>query len=149
TDERESGLLDGGAPFYRTYLTADGKYVAVGAIEPQFYAQLLDGLGLSADELPHQLDRDLFGEMQKLLAGGFATKTRDEWTQIFAGTDACVTPVLTWTEAAVGEHLKARATIVHENGFDQAAPAPRFSRSCAGPVEPTPSKATRIDEIGW
>jgi alpha-methylacyl-CoA racemase len=149
TDEREAGLLDGGAPFYRTYETADGKYMAVGAIEPQFYAQLLEGLGLSADELPHQLDRDSFGEIQKLFAERFASKTRDEWTQIFAGTDACATPVLTWSEAAVGEHLRARSTIVHENGFDQAAPAPRFSRTSAGRVRPTPADTTALDEIGW
>jgi alpha-methylacyl-CoA racemase len=149
TDERESGLLDGGAPFYRTYETADGKYMAVGAIEPQFYAQLLEGLGLSADDLPHQLDRDKFGEIRKLFTEKFASKSRDEWTQIFAGTDACVTPVLTWSETAEGEHLKARSTIVHENGFDQASPAPRFSRTPGGPIEAAPSETTPLDEIGW
>jgi alpha-methylacyl-CoA racemase len=149
TDERESGLLDGGAPFYRSYETADGKYVAVGAIEPQFYAQLLQGLGLSADELPNQLDRDAFGQMHKVFADRFATKTRDEWTRIFAGTDACVTPVLTWSEAAVAEHLTARSTIVYENGFHQAAPAPRFSRTPGGPMRPPPADTTPLDEIGW
>jgi alpha-methylacyl-CoA racemase len=149
SDEREAGLLDGGAPFYRTYETSDGKYMAVGAIEPQFYAQLLEGLGLSADNLPHQLDQDKFGEMRKLFTEKFASKTRDEWTQIFAGTDACTTPVLTWSEAAEAEHLKARSTVVHENGFDQAAPAPRFSRSTPGPLAPAPSETTSLDEIGW
>jgi alpha-methylacyl-CoA racemase len=149
SDEREAGLLDGGAPFYRTYETADGKYMAVGAIEPQFYAQLLEGLGLSGDDLPHQLDRDSFGEIQKIFTERFASKTRDEWTQIFAGTDACVTPVLTWTEAAAEEHLTARSTIVHENGFDQSAPAPRFSRTPPGPIQPPPAGTTAIDDIGW
>jgi alpha-methylacyl-CoA racemase len=148
-DERESSLLDGGAPFYRTYETADGKYMAVGAIEPQFFAQLLEGLGLSPDEVPNQMDRDAFGETKKIFAERFASKTRDEWTQIFAGTDACVTPVLTWSEAAEGEHLTARSTIVYENGFHQAAPAPRFSRTPAGPVEPPPAATTPVDEIGW
>jgi alpha-methylacyl-CoA racemase len=149
SDEREASLLDGGAPFYRTYETADGKYMAVGAIEPQFYAQLLEGLGLSADELPHQLDRDSFEEMRKLFTEKFASKTRDEWTTIFAGTDACVSPVLTWSEAGECEHLKARSTIVRENGFDQAAPAPRFSRTPAGPLTPAPTDTTGLDEIGW
>jgi alpha-methylacyl-CoA racemase len=148
-DERESFMLDGGAPFYRTYETADGKYMAVGAIEPQFFAQLLDGLGLSADEVPNQLGKDRFPEMHKLFAERFAGKTRDEWTEIFAGTDACVTPVLTWTEATQNEHLRARSTMVEANGVDQAAPAPRFSRTPSGPVGTPPKGTTPIDEIGW
>jgi len=149
SDERESSLLDGGAPFYRTYETSDGKYMAVGAIEPQFYAQLLDGLELSGDGLPHQLDPDGFPQMRKLFIERFASRTRDEWTEIFAGTDACVTPVLTWSEAADNEHLRARSTIVHRNGFDQAAPAPRFSRTPVGEFGGPPADTTRLDEIGW
>jgi alpha-methylacyl-CoA racemase len=148
-DERESFMLDGGAPFYRTYETSDGKYMAVGAIEPQFFAQLLSGLGLPADEVPYQLDRDRFPEMLKIFTERFATKSRAEWSAIFAGTDACVTPVLTWTEAAANEHLTARSTVVHANGVDQAAPAPRFSRTPSGPIEPPPSGTTPFDEIGW
>src|SRR5215212_378561 len=148
-DERESFLLDGGAPFYRTYETSDGRYMAVGAIEPQFFAELLDGLGLSADELPHQMDAASFPAMHKLFAERFASKTRDEWTEIFAGTDACVTPVLTWAEAAQNEHLRGRSTLVTANGVDQAAPAPRFSRTPAGPVGAPPRGTTRIDEINW
>ena len=92
-DERESFMLDGGAPFYRAYETADGKYMAVGAIEPQFFAQLVAGLGLSGDDVPNQLDASAFPEMHKLFDEKFASKTRDHWTEIFAGTDACVTPV--------------------------------------------------------
>lgn len=149
SDERESGLLDGGAPFYRTYETSDGKYMAVGAIEPQFFAQLLAGLGLSTDDIPNQMDLDGFPQMRKLFTERFAAKTRDEWTEIFAGTDACVTPVLTWTEAAEGEHMKVRSTIVHRNGFDQAAPAPRFSRTPSGDTGPPPAQTTPLDEIGW
>ena len=99
-DERESFLLDGGAPFYRTYETSDGRYMAVGAIEPQFFAELLKGLGLSPDEVPNQFDIGAYAEMHTIFTERFASKTRDEWSEIFAGTDACVTPVLTWTEAA-------------------------------------------------
>ncbi|MCW2651542.1 MAG: alpha-methylacyl-CoA racemase [Mycobacterium sp.] len=149
SDERESSLLDGGAPFYRSYETSDGKYVAVGAIEPQFFAQLLSGLGLSADDVPNQMDRDSFPQMRKIFTERFAGKTRDEWTDIFAGTDACVTPVLTWSEAAENEHLAARSTIVHRNGFHQAAPAPRFSRTPSGEIQPPPTDTTSLDEIGW
>jgi alpha-methylacyl-CoA racemase len=148
-DQRESFMLDGGAPFYRTYETADGKYMAVGAIEPQFFAQLRDGLGISADEVPNQLDIGAFPEMQKIFTDRFASKTRDEWTEIFSGTDACVTPVLTWTEAAQNEHLRARSTLVEANGVDQAAPAPRFSRTPSGPVSTPPKTTTPIDEIDW
>ncbi|OBF32122.1 carnitine dehydratase [Mycobacterium sp. ACS1612] len=147
-DERESFMLDGGAPFYRTYETADGKYMAVGAIEPQFFAQLLTGLGLSAEDV-NQLDAAAFPDVHKLFAEKFAGKTRNEWTEIFAGTDACVTPVLTWREAAQNEHLRARSTMVTVNGVDQAAPAPRFSRTSAGPVGSPPQSITPLDEIDW
>ena len=113
-DERESFLLDGGAPFYRTYETSDGRYMAVGAIEPQFFAELLKGLALAPDEVPNQFDIGAYPQMHTIFTERFATKTRDEWSEIFAGTDACVTPVLTWTEAAENEHLRARSTIVDE-----------------------------------
>jgi alpha-methylacyl-CoA racemase len=148
-DQRESFLLDGGAPYYRTYETADGGYMAVGAIEPQFFAQLLAGLGLSADEVPNQADVARYPEMRELFTSVFAGKTRDAWTAIFAGTDACVTPVLSWTEAASSEHLLARRTVIDIDGTEQAAPAPRFSRSVAGPVGPPPQGTTPLTEIGW
>jgi alpha-methylacyl-CoA racemase len=148
-DERESFLLDGGAPFYRCYETSDGKYVAVGAIEPQFFAELLTGLGLSADEVPGQLDIASYGQMREVFAKRFASKTRDEWTQVFAGTDACVTPVLSWSEAATSPHLIARATLITVEGVDQAAPAPRFSRTPAGHVGSPPATTTPLSEIGW
>jgi alpha-methylacyl-CoA racemase len=147
-DERESFMLDGGAPFYRTYETADGKYMAVGAIEPQFFAQLVTGLGLSAEDV-NQHDVAAFPEVHELFAQKFASKTRDEWTEIFAGTDACVSPVLTWREAAQDRHLRSRSTMVTINGVDQAAPAPRFSRTPAGPVGSPPKGTTPIDEIDW
>lgn len=148
-DERESFLLDGGAPFYRTYETADGQYVAVGAIEPQFYAALLAGLGLDAEELPQQMDRDSFPAMHELFAERFASRTRDEWAVTFAGADACVTPVLTWREAARNDHLRARETMVTAHGVDQAAPAPRFSRTSSGPVGRPPQQVTPVDRVGW
>ncbi len=119
-DQRESFLLDGGAPYYRTYATADGGHMAVGAIEPQFFAQLLAGLQLSADEVPNQFDRARYPEMRELFTCAFASKNRDEWTAIFAGTDACVTPVLSWTEAASNEHLLARRTVIDVDGTEQA-----------------------------
>ena len=118
-DERESFLLDGGAPFYRCYQTADGKYVAVGAIEPQFFAELLAALGLSADEVPNQLDVGSYPRMREVLAERFAGKTRDEWAEIFAGTDACVTAVLTWSEAATDPHITARSTVISAHGVER------------------------------
>lgn len=148
-DQRESFLLDGGAPYYRTYETSDGQYMAVGAIEPQFFAQLVSGLGLAPDELPNQFDLGRYDEMREIFAKRFATRTRAEWTEVFDGTDSCVTPVLTWTEAALNEHLLARGTVVTANGVDQAAPAPRFSRTPSGPVGSPPSGTTPLDQIGW
>jgi alpha-methylacyl-CoA racemase len=148
-DQRESFLLDGGAPYYRTYETADGQHMAVGSIEPQFFSQLLAGLELSADEVPSQFELGRYPEMQQIFTERFATKTRAEWSEIFEGTDACVTPVLTWTEAAENEHLRARGTVVQVDGVDQAAAAPRFSRTPAGPIGSPPQEATALNEIGW
>ncbi len=148
-DQRESFLLDGGAPYYRVYECSDGGYLAVGAIEPQFFAQLLVGLGLAPDEVPNQFDLGRYDEMRAVFAERFASRTRDEWTAVFAGTDACVTPVLTWTEAAAGEHLLARSTIVTNDGVDQAAPAPRFSRTPSGPVGKPPGATTPLADVGW
>lgn len=148
-DERESFLLDGGAPFYRTYETSDGGYMAVGSIEPQFFAKLLTGLGFSADEVPGQFERDRYDEMRALFTQRFAGQTRGHWTAVFAGMDACVTPVLTWTEAAADDHLRRRGTLVDPGGVTQAAPAPRFSRTPAGLVGAPPTGTTPLDEIGW
>ena len=148
-NERESFLLDGGAPFYRCYETSDGKYMAVGAIEPQFFAELLAGLGLSPDEVPNQLDIASYQHMHDIFAERFASRTRDDWAQVFAGTDACASAVLTWSEAATNDHLNARSTVITAHGVNQAAPAPRFSRTPAGPVGPPPASTTPISEIGW
>ena len=148
-DQRESFLLDGGAPFYRCYETADGGCVAVGAIEPQFFAALLDGLGFTADEVPGQADRDRYDELRAAFEARFRTRTRAEWTEVFAGTDACVTPVLTWQEASASEHLLARGTLTSVDGVQQAAPAPRFSRTPSGPPGTPPTGTTELADVGW
>lgn len=123
--------------------------MAVGAIEPQFFAQLLAGLGLTAADVPNQFELGRYDEMRAIFAERFASRTRAEWTEVFGGTDACVTPVLTWTEAADDEHLKTRSTIVTNDGVDQAAPAPRFSRTPAGSPGSPPKTTTAIADIGW
>jgi alpha-methylacyl-CoA racemase len=149
SDEPDSNLLDGHAPFYDTYTCADGRHVAVGALEPQFYAALLDGLGLADAGLGHQLDRSRWPEMRARFTEIFVTRTRDEWAQAFAGTDACVTPVLAFGEVAAHPQIAARATIVEADGVPQAAPAPRFSRTPAelptGAREPEPVDAVLAD----
>ena len=148
-DERESFLLDGGAPYYRTYESADGGYLAVGAIEPQFFAQLVAGLGLDPDEIPGQFEIDRYDELRAVFTERFAAKTRAEWVEIFAGTDACVTPVLGWGEAAGSEHLRARSTLVDIDGTPQAAPAPRFSRTPPATPGVPPQSGTDLADIGW
>ena len=130
-DEREANLFDGGAPFYTTYATADGQAVAVGAIEPRFYAALLHGLGLSAHDLPAQHDRAAWPALRARFAAVFARETRDHWAQVFEGTEACVSPVLSLSEAVQHPHLKARRSLTEVDGVVQPAPAPRFSRTPA------------------
>ncbi|WP_330302569.1 MULTISPECIES: CaiB/BaiF CoA-transferase family protein [unclassified Streptomyces] len=129
SDERSSNLLDGAAPFYDTYTCGDGKYVAVAALEPHFFAALLDGLGIDPARLPAQGDRGGWPVLRSAFAKRFASRTRDEWATHFAGTDACVTPVLTFAEAGTHPHVVARRTLVEVDGILQAAPAPRFSRT--------------------
>lgn len=147
SDDREANLLDGAAPFYGTYACADGRYVAVGAIEPRFYAALLHGLGLSGEPLPAQHDRFAWPVLRARLGGVFATRPRDEWVARFAGTDACITPVLTFGEAAAHPHLVARATLPTLDGVVQAAPAPRFSRSTPGTPTPPPRTVTPVEAV--
>lgn len=147
SDEPESNMLDGNAPFYDTYTCSDGKYVAVGAIEPQFYAQLLDGLGISADELPQQFDTSSWPLIKERFTEVFVSRTRDEWAEIFQHTDACVTPVLTFGEAQQNEHLKSRSTFAEYNGIMQASPAPRFSRSFQDAPTPPPKPGEHTDEV--
>jgi alpha-methylacyl-CoA racemase len=128
-DRREANRLDGGAPFYGTYETADGRFVAVGANEPQFYRVLVDALGLSLDELPPQLDQASWPDVRKRFAAVFRTRTRDEWATLFAPLETCVTPVLTLDEALHDASAVARDAFVPVDGLLQAAPAPRFGRT--------------------
>jgi alpha-methylacyl-CoA racemase len=129
-DERGSNMLDTGAPFYEVYETSDGKWMAVGGIEAKFYAELLEGMGLTGDAtLPHQMARDEWPAMKERFAQVFKTKTRDEWSAIFDGTDACVVPVLSPWEAHLHPHNQARGTFVEVEGVVQPGPAPRFSRT--------------------
>ena len=130
---RGTNLLDGGAPFYATYATADGRFVAVGALEPQFYAELLAGLGLADVELPAQLDPSGWPVLRERFATVFAGRTRDQWSEVFEGTDACVAPVLSPWEAHLHPHNVVRQVFVEVEGVQQPAPAPRFSRTPAGP----------------
>jgi alpha-methylacyl-CoA racemase len=136
-DRRESNLLDGAAPFYTTYACADGRHMAVGALEPQFYAQFVEGLGLAGRLPGAQHDVAHWPEHRRLFAEAFASRTRDEWTAVFEGTDACVTPVMSLEEAPRHPHLAARGTFVDEGLGPQPAPAPRFSRTPAA-VRGTP-----------
>lgn len=128
--DRGSNLLDGGAHFYNTYETSDGKWISVGSIEPQFYALLLEKSGLGADEeLPEQMSQSDWPDLKDKLTEIFRTKTRDEWDEIMLGTDICYSPILTFDEARVHPHNLERRTFVEQDGVHQAAPAPRFSRS--------------------
>jgi alpha-methylacyl-CoA racemase len=147
-DRRGGNLFDGSAPFYRTYRCADGGFVAVGAIEPQFYAALLDGLGLAADPLcANQFDASAWPAMGTRLSEVFATRTRDEWAEHFAGTQACVTPVLSFGEAALHPHHRARGTFSDANGLLEAAPAPRFSQTPSGTVARAPLVGAHTREV--
>jgi alpha-methylacyl-CoA racemase len=136
SDERGTNMLDGGAPYYDTYECSDGRYVAVGAIEPQFYAAMLAGLGLNATDLPEQNDRTRWPELRARLTEAFASRNRDHWAKVFADSDACVTPVLAFGEVGSEPQVTERNTFYQTNGGLQPLPAPRFSRTA--PAEPRP-----------
>ena len=129
SEVRGDNVLDAGAPWYGTYETKDRKYVAVGAIEPKFYAELIDRLGLAREDLPGQDDRARWPELRSRLAAVFRTKTRDEWCAVFEGSDACFAPVLTFSEARAHPHSAARAAYTKVGNVEQPAPAPRFART--------------------
>jgi alpha-methylacyl-CoA racemase len=128
-DERGTNLIDSGAPFVDIYRTRDNRYVTVAALEPPFYAAFVEGLGLSGEDLPAQWDTDGWPTLRERFAAAIATRDRDEWTETFAGTDACVSPVLSMREAPYDEHLRARCTFVVRGGRPEPAPAPRFNRT--------------------
>lgn len=130
SDEVGNNLLDGGAPFYDSYLCSDGNYISLGSIEPQFYAELLEKLGLSDDpDFRKQMDKSRWPALKQRLTSIFKTRTRDEWSAIMENTDICYGPVLTLKEALKHPHNVARKTFVEVEGVPQPAPAPRFSRT--------------------
>lgn len=153
SETRSANLLDGGAPFYRTYECADGRYLAVGPLEPQFFAELVRLADLPEDHCATQMDPRTWADRHAAYAEVFRQKTRDDWAAIFEGTDACATPVLGWSEAPAHPHLAARGTFVEVAGTTQAAPAPRFSRSRPGPLRPAPAPGgdtgAILSELGY
>jgi alpha-methylacyl-CoA racemase len=137
---RATNELDGGAPWYDTYKTADNKWVAVGAIEEPFWQLMVTKLGMAPEGFPSRKDRNNWPAIRETLKKSFGEKTRDEWSAIFDGTDACVSPVLTMDEAHENEHLKARSTFVEVDGVVRPAPAPRFSSSRLAHLGTSPAK---------
>jgi alpha-methylacyl-CoA racemase len=147
-DNRGTNLLDTGAYYYEVYETKDGKYVSIGSLERQFYAVLLDKLGLTDDPtMPHPMDKAQWPAMKERFTEIFLTKTRDEWCEIFEGTDACFAPVLTMSEAPTHPHNVERGTFVERNGVMQPAPAPRFSRTPAELQRPPAFPGQHTDEV--
>lgn len=146
---RESNLLDGGAPFYAVYETADGAHVAIGSIEPQFYALLLDKTGI--DFQPRdQFDAQTWPQQAEALAAVFKTRTQAEWCELLEGTDVCFAPVLDYTKAPAHRHNRSRKTYFTNAGVEQPAPAPRFSRTqCARPGQPKKAGADTRDVLQW
>lgn len=147
TDRREANLLDGGAPFYGVYRCADGKFVAVGALEPQFHDALLRGLGLDPQAFARRWDPSVWPDLRARLEAAFAARPRDEWAELFAQTDACVTPVLDLDEAPAHPHNLARATFAPGEGGPQPAPAPRFSRTPGRIARPAVTPGLHGEEI--
>ncbi len=154
-EEHGTNILDSGCPFYDTYETADGQYMAVGALEPQFYAALLNGLGITDGELPaQQMDRDTWPTLRERFTAIFRSKTRDQWAAIFDGTDACTTPVLRLGEVAGHPHNRGRDTLIKaSDGHIEPAPAPRLSRTpgSAGTKRPEAGEHSKevLSELGF
>ncbi|CAL9374373.1 Succinyl-CoA--L-malate CoA-transferase beta subunit [Actinosynnema sp. ALI-1.44] len=145
--ERGTNLLDGGAPFYDVYATADGKFVSIGALEEKFYADLLVLLGLADSDVPNRHDPAQWPALRARIAEAVATRTRDEWAALAEGTDACLAPVLAPDEAPAHPHNRARGTFVEVGGLAQPGPAPRFDRTpAAGPSAP-PAAGHHTDEV--
>lgn len=142
-DGRASNLVDGGAPFYRCYACADGRHIAVGALEPQSYLALLNGLGIPRSRF-EQYGRERWNEMADAFSEAFASRSRDDWATHFDGTEACVTPVLSLAEAPLHPHNRARSSFAAADGAMQPAPAPRFS---ASPAMAVPTEQATVDEI--
>ena len=139
SDARAANLLDGGAPFYDTYATADGRWVSIGALEPKFFAELVQRIGLDPGFIARQYDRRCWPELRAAITALIQAKTRDEWSALLEGSDACFAPVLTLAEVASHPHAQARQAYTQVAGVLQPAPAPRFSRS--QPAQPSPAVA--------
>jgi alpha-methylacyl-CoA racemase len=152
-DTREANLLDGGAPFYDTYACADGKFISIGAIEPQFYAQLLELTGASDPDFAGQWRTRGWPALKRKFAALFATRSRDAWCALLEGNDVCFAPVLGMGEAPRHPHNAARHTFVDVAGVVQPAPAPRFSRTeprvAAPPAAPGQHGAEILAGWGW
>ena len=147
TDDREANLLDGGAHFYDTYECADGGWVSIGSIEPQFYALLLKHAGLNDEAFSQQMNRAEWPTLKAKIADVIKTKTRDEWCDIMEGTDVCFAPVLSMAEAPNHAHNKARETFVEVEGIVQPAPAPRFSKTPGAVQRPPAASGEHRAEI--
>lgn len=144
---RGSNVLDGGAPWYGVYETSDGRHLALGAVEPRFYAQLTERLGFGRDELPPRGDRTRWGELRQAFASRIGQRTRAEWEAAFQGADACVSAVLSSREAAIHPHVAARGSLVTVEGVLQPAPAPRFSRTPSELRRPPPASGAHTQEV--
>jgi alpha-methylacyl-CoA racemase len=151
--KRESNLLDGGAPFYDTYACADGKFVSIGSIEPQFYALLLRLAGVTDPAFSAQMKRSEWPSLKAKFAAVFKTRTRDQWCELMEGTDVCFAPVLDMDEAPQHPHNRARGTFIEVDGVTQPAPAPRFSRTApealVPPAAPGEHGADILADWGW
>ena len=147
SEQRADNLLDGGAPWYGVYATADDRFIAIGAIEPAFFGLLLQHLGLDAAWKAAQNDRAAWPAMREAIAAAVLRKTRDEWTEVFDGTDACVAPVMSLGEAPSHPHNLARGNFVTVDGVLHPAAAPRFSRTSPGPDALRAALATTLDEV--
>jgi len=150
-DERGVNLLDTGAHFYDTFETSDGKYVAIGSIEPQFYAELLKLAGLEGEALPRQMDRAQWPAAKARLAAVFKSRTREEWCRLMEGTDVCFAPVLSMREAPAHPHNRHRGTFVEIAGVVQPGPAPRFGRTAPDVPRPPahPGQHTQEALADW
>ncbi|MBI3368221.1 MAG: CoA transferase [Burkholderiales bacterium] len=144
---RAANLLDGGAPFYDTYPTSDGRYVSFGALEPKFFAEFAQRVGLDPRFVKRQYDRALWPEMRTAIAAIFAQRTRDEWAAALGHSDACVAPVLSMAEAPSHPHALARQAFIEVDGVTQAAPAPRFSRSAVARPKPPVAAGADTDAV--
>ena len=147
SNERGDNLLDGAAHFYDTYECLDGKFVAIGAIEPQFYAEMLSRLGIHDESFAKQSDKKMWPNLKQQMAQVFQTKTRDDWAALFEDSDACVSPVLNWDEAIEHPHNRERASFIEIAGVVQPGPAVRFSSTPTQVTQPAPAIGEHTEAV--